>query len=479
MRSSVKSISSTKKNPRTARAKASNNDSKQSAAVPVLNLNFEANHIPAKDIKSARPQKTSTTISTRLSNTRIRPKESKITSKIQKPTDPIIKNAPITADEAKKLYSNMLTSYEMKEIDRFEEIYYLGQYSKKIQPKNTPNNNYGYDDSTHHLKIIIGDHFAYRFEIKSIFGKGAFGEVICCLDHKTHKQVALKVIVNTQQMQQQGRVEVSILQHLNHADPDHKSGVVQNMDSFMFRDHVCATFEVLGKNLYEYSRSIRFNPFSARQIKLVAKRILSCLDFCHQHGVIHCDLKPENVAFIPGSTVNSRILDFGSGCFNGYAKFEYIQSRFYRAPEVVFGIPYGPPMDIWSFACIIVEMLTGRPLFPAANASELVEMMFEVLGIPDKELIDNSSRGHVYFDENMKPIHKNPKKKKRTPKSVSLRSMLRVFDHDLLDLLEKCFSYDPSKRITAQEALQHPYFQTKQKANVPIARISSKIVSIR
>lgn len=477
MNKSTTNITTARKNTLTARGKPSNEAKKETNAVPELNLNFAANHV--KDIKTARTPRKRASICIRASNPSFKRTESKIGKSEQQKLDPIVKNAPITAEQAKSIYKSMLTSYEMKEIDRFEEIYYIGQYSKKIQPKNTPINNYGYDDSTHHLKICIGDHFAYRFEIKSIFGKGAFGEVICCLDHKTHQDVALKVIVNTQQMQQQGRVEIAILQHLNGLDPNHKSGVVQNMDSFVFRGHVCATFEVLGKNLYEYSRSIRFNPFSARQIKLVAKKILRGLEFCHSHGVVHCDLKPENVAFIPGSTINCRILDFGSGCFDGTAHFEYIQSRFYRAPEVVLGIPYGPPMDIWSFACIIVEMLTGRPMFPAENEAELIEMQMEVFGIPPEDIIKEGSRSYHFFDENLKPIHKNSKKKKRVPKSIPFRSMMRLADPELVDLLEKCFMWNPDQRITAENALNHHYFEVKKKANIPIGAGRSRIISIR
>ena len=107
----------------------------------------------------------------------------------------------------------------MKEIDDFAEIYFVGNYAKKIRPNQNSANNYGYDDSSHHLKVVIGDQIAYRFEVRSIFGKGAFGQVLCCFDHKMKKQVALKIVVNTQQMQEQGRIEVAILQHLNAHDP--------------------------------------------------------------------------------------------------------------------------------------------------------------------------------------------------------------------------------------------------------------------
>ena len=441
--------------------------------IPTLNLQFVAED-SVKPPKSARAPKSPRVPGNRASNPRFKPREPQTARKyVSQPTNPIVKNGPITPSEAKELYKHMLTSYELKEIDDFQEIFFIGNYSKKIKPRQNPAMNYGYDDSSHHLKVNIGDQIAYRFEIKSIFGKGAFGQVICCLDHKTKKQVALKVIINTQQMHEQGRVEIAILQHLNSRDIEHKSNIVQNMDSFLFRNHVCATFEVLGKNLYEYSKSIGFSPFTQRQIRTVAKKILTALAFCHNNGVVHCDLKPENIAFLPGSSMNCRLIDFGSGCYRGHQKYEYIQSRFYRAPEVVLGIPYGPPMDMWSFACIIVEMLIGKPLFPANNEADLISMMMEILGVPPLEYLTKAKRAGYYFDSQGRPISNSQVKKKRVPGQISLRTATRISDPALLDLLSKCLEWEPEKRITACEALQHRWFSAKTTNTPKTARTST------
>jgi dual specificity tyrosine-phosphorylation-regulated kinase 2/3/4 len=454
------------KNPRSARNKELALEVQNKIKIPKLNLQI-VNDEEAKQPKPAKAPRSSRVGSKSSYNPRFKPREPQTARKfVPQATNPIVKNGPITPTEAKEIYKHMLTSYELKEIDNFPEIYFIGYHSKKIKPKQNPAMNYGYDDEGHFLKIKIGDQIAYRFEIKSVFGKGTFGQVICCYDHKVKKQVALKIIINTQQMHEQGRVEIAILQHLNSRDYEHKSCIVQNIDAFIFRNHVCATFEVLGKNLYEYSRSRGFAPFNQRQIRAVAKKLLIALKFCHANGVVHCDLKPENVSFLPGSTMNCRLIDFGSGYYGSNKKFEYIQSRFYRAPEVVLGIPYGPPMDIWSFACIIVEMMMGKPLFPAANEPDLISMMMEILGIPPLELLYQAKRGGYYFDSQGKPLSNNQVKKKRTPGRISLRTATRISDSDLLDLLSKCFEWDPSKRITASEALQHRWFNTKAE-NIP------------
>lgn len=395
---------------------------------------------------------------------------------------PVIPNAPITPKETKERYAALLTSYEMKEIDDFDEIYYLGTM-KKHRPRSFPgNDNYGYDDNNHHYKTIVGDHLAYRFEIRAVFGKGAFGQVVRCFDHKLKRQLALKIVINTAQMHEQGRIEVAILQHLNGLDQEMKIPIVRNYDSFVFRGHVCATFEIMGLNLYEYSRSIRFQPCTQRQIHSLAKNMLLGLQFIHSNNVIHCDMKPENVLLKAGSTMNCSIIDFGSSCFKGRQKYEYIQSRFYRAPEVILGIPYGPPIDIWSFGCIIVEMMIGRPIWPGEDEHEQLELIMEVLGIPPKSLILKGKRRREFFDGDGKPIVKNGKRRRiRIPGGVSLKNATRISDPIFLDFIQKCFEWEPEKRITAEEALKHPWFsvvKTVERRRSSSVRSSLKLPGI-
>ena len=403
------------------------------------------------------------------------PRFSRVPNSARVNMSPIIPNAPISPSEAKAKYSSMLTSYELKEIDDFDEIYYLGVPSKKTRPRSVAGiDNYGYDDREHHYKAVVGDHLAYRFEIRAVFGKGAFGQVLRCYDHKTKTQVALKLVINTEQMHEQGKIEVMILQYLNSKDPESQQSIVRGLDSFIFRGHICATTEILGMNLYEYSRSIRFQPMSLKQIKSVAKHMLTALAFCHRHGVVHCDMKPENVLLLPNSSMNCKIIDFGSSCFKGHQKYEYIQSRFYRAPEVILGIQYGPPMDVWSFACIVVEMMIGRPLFPGENEQEQLEMIMEVLGAPPRNLVSIAKRKMEFFGPDAKPLLKNRRRKVRVPGSSNLRAATKFTDPVFLDFLQKCFEWDQLKRITAEEALQHQWFNV-----VKTIKTSSRSSSVR
>ena len=369
---------------------------------------------------------------------------------------PVIPNGPITPQEAIKNYSSLMTRYEASEILSFPSVFFLGNMSKKREPIRNPHNNFGFDTNDHIYRLILGDHLAYRFEVLSSFGSGAFGQVVKALDHKTGQQVAIKIIVNTEQMHEQGQIEAKILARLNrHGCPN----VVRAYDFFIFRSHICITFEILGRNLYELIQLNQYQPFPTIMTRTYALQIFQALEGIHNTGIIHCDIKPENILISNTQRNVIKIIDFGSGCFDGRQKYEYIQSRYYRAPEVVLGLNYGPPMDIWGAALVIIEMLIGRPLFQCTTQHELLLMIAEIFGPPPVELIKKCKRRNDFFD--LKLELKPMKGRICNPSSVSLQSILKINDPNLIDFLTKCLKWDQKERMTAKEALQHPWIQTK------------------
>ena len=438
-------------------------DNKHAAAVPKLDLKFAEleenleNDVP-ETAKSARK-----TVKSARRTTRKVKRTVPATSRNNKSAiSPVIPDGPITPAEARAKYAALLNSYELEEIREYEEIYYLGVKEKKVKPNATGVRNFGFDDAAHHYRASIGDHIAYRYEIRAVLGKGAFGQVMKVFDHKTKKNVALKLIINTPQMHDQGQIEISLIQRLNEAPNFEDSHIIRGLDFFIFREHLCATFEILGLNLYDYSRKLRFKPMSSAQMRGVAAGMLKALAFMHENNVIHCDMKPENVLLIPNTTNDVKIIDFGSSCIIGKQRYEYIQSRFYRAPEVILGFDYGPPMDIWSFACIVAEMMTGRPLFSGDDESEQMMMYMEVLGAPSRELIEKAPRRKYFFTSDCKPIIPNSTKRRRKVGGSTLRLTTHISDALLIDLLSKCLEWDQDKRITAEEALCHPWFDQKE-----------------
>jgi hypothetical protein len=144
--------------------------------------------------------------------------------------------------EALTYYGDKLTEFEKTEIFDYNEIYYLGLEAEKISANNVKD----YDDENGSYMKMSKDHISYRFEIMETLGKGSFGLVLRCYDHKKKEAVALKIIRNKKRFQQQGLVEVNILTHLKTLDSDNSLNIVHIKEHFYFRSHLCITFELLG-----------------------------------------------------------------------------------------------------------------------------------------------------------------------------------------------------------------------------------------
>lgn len=127
--------------------------------------------------------------------------------------------------------------------------------------------------------------------------------------------------------------------------------------------------------------------------------MLYALKYLKEKDVIHCDLKPENILLKDPSKSGIKMIDFGSSCFQGERVYTYIQSRFYRAPEIILGVPYTPAIDMWSFGCIMVEFAMGFPIFPGECETDQLSLMMELLGIPPSGLLAQSQRKAKFFND--------------------------------------------------------------------------------
>ncbi|XP_047493823.1 dual specificity tyrosine-phosphorylation-regulated kinase 4-like [Penaeus chinensis] len=166
----------------------------------------------------------------------------------------------------------------------------------------------------------------------------------------------------------------------------------------------------------------------------------------------------ENVLLKQRGSSSIRVIDFGSSCYVHQRVYTYIQSRFYRSPEVILGLPYGLPIDMWSLGCILAELYTGYPLFPGENEVEQLACIMEVLSLPPHHLLIAASRRRLFFDSKGNPrCVTNSKGKKRRPGSRDLASVLKCSDLNFVHFISRCLEWDPSSRMTPEEALQHEW----------------------
>lgn len=248
---------------------------------------------------------------------------------------------------------------------------------------------------------ILGDEEGHRYQILELLGHGTFGQVVRCRNVTTGQMVAVKVIKNKPAYFKQSLFEVNVLELLNHGDSQSSTSpyIIKLVDHFIYAKHLCMAFELLGINLYELLKFNQFRGLSLSLVRIFAAQILEALVVLHDSGVIHCDLKPENILLRDLDSTSIKVIDFGSACMEKNTLYTYIQSRFYRSPEVLLGLPYSSAIDMWSLGCICAELFLGLPLFPGSSEYNQLSRIVEMRGEFPSFMVESGKHGYKYFQK--------------------------------------------------------------------------------
>ncbi|BAT76014.1 serine/threonine-protein kinase AFC2 isoform X1 [Vigna umbellata] len=344
------------------------------------------------------------------------------------------------------------------------------------------------DDKDGHYMFALGDNLTSRYKIHSKMGEGTFGQVLECWDRERKEMVAIKIVRGIKKYREAAMIEIEVLQQLGKHD---KGGnrCVQIRNWFDYRNHICIVFEKLGPSLYDFLRKNNYRSFPIDLVREIGRQLLECIAFMHDLRMIHTDLKPENILLVspeyvkvPDYKSSSRspstyfkrvpkssaikVIDFGSTTYERDDQTYIVSTRHYRAPEVILGLGWSYPCDIWSVGCILVELCTGEALFQTHENLEHLAMMERVLGpLPQHMLkrVDRNAekyvrRGRLDWPEGA-TSRESIKAVMKLPRLQNL--IMQHVDHsagDLIHLLQGLLRFDPSERLTAKEALRYPFF---------------------
>ncbi|KAJ1960555.1 MAPK protein hog1 [Dispira parvispora] len=289
--------------------------------------------------------------------------------------------------------------------------------------------------------------FGTVFEITTRYGDlqpvgmGAFGLVCSAKDYLTSQPVAIKKIMkpfSTSVLAKRTYRELKLLKHLKH------DNIISLGDIFISpMEDIYFVTELLGTDLH---RLLTARPLEKKFIEYFLYQILRGLKYVHSAGVIHRDLKPSNILI--NENCDLKICDFGLARIKDPQMTGYVSTRYYRAPEIMLTWQkYDVGVDIWSTGCIFAEMLEGKPLFPGKDHVDQFTIITKLLGTPPDDVIAT-----IGSENTLRFVQSLPK---REP--ISFAQRFPNQDPVALDLLQKMLIFDPCKRITAAEALRHPF----------------------
>jgi len=337
-------------------------------------------------------------------------------------------------------------------------------------------------EETKEFPIIIGSIIAGRYQIMEYLGSAAFSKAIQCVDLTTGNHYCMKVIENNKDYFDQSIDEIKLLKFINFNGDVDRHNVLRIFDYFYHKEHLFIVTELLKDNLYEYYKFNREKEddfyFTIGRLQKITFQILTALKYIHGLKLIHCDLKPENIMIKSYSRTEIKVIDFGSSCYIHDHLSSYVQSRSYRAPEVIIGCKYDYKIDIWSLGCILAELWTGSVLFQNDTVQGLLARVIGIVGpFPDWMMKDGRLVNKfftpekllfqdVFLDDGLSAggASETSKRKIKTgklqvlvPKISNLKSRLNTDDIFFLDFLRNMLHIDPSKRFSADDALSHPW----------------------
>lgn len=294
--------------------------------------------------------------------------------------------------------------------------------------------------------------FGTVFEITSRYtdlnpvGMGAFGLVCLAVDKLTGQNVAVKKIMKpflTSVLAKRTYRELKLLKHLRHEN------LITLDDIFLSPlEDIYFVTELQGTDLHRLWTS---RPLEKQFIQYFTYQILRGLKYVHSAGVIHRDLKPLNILI--NENCDLKICDFGLARVQDPQMTGYVSTRYYRAPEIMLTWQkYDTEVDLWSVGCILAEMIEGKPLFPGRDHVHQFSIITELLGLPPPDVIETiCSENTLRFVQSLP--HREP-----IPFSERFANCTHV-EPEAIDLLLKMLIFDPKKRISAADALTHPYME--------------------
>jgi len=341
------------------------------------------------------------------------------------------------------------------------------------------------DDEEGHLIYKVGDVLQNRYKIMAELGEGTFGKVVKCEDLQKGLILAIKIIKNVKKYRDAAKLEINVLTKLAKYDPKGENLCVEMYDWFDYHGHKCIAFQLLGKSVFDFLKDNNYAAYPIEHVRQIAYELCLSVSFLHANRLTHTDLKPENILFRnsdydkeyltqedreEGRKVRIlknpeiRLIDFGSTTFDHEHHSSIVQTRHYRAPEVVMELGWDQSCDVWSVGCIIFELAMGFMMFDTHSSHEHLAMMERILGqIPpkmaEKSKLKYFSKGKLRWDEDSSSGRHVRRKVKPLMRYIPREERGNEDWEEMFQMINLMLRYEPSKRITLSECFELPFLK--------------------
>nr|XP_039264793.1 homeodomain-interacting protein kinase 4-like [Styela clava] len=240
------------------------------------------------------------------------------------------------------------------------------------------------------------------YNIISHVGSGTFGKVFKCKHVSSGRLVAIKELVRDKFREQVLLNEVDILKKLTRNGIQENNFIMQTLDIIEEPSRTCLVFELLDKSLYQLMKERKFLPLPFYDIRIIAYQLFSALQRLFELNLLHTDIKPENIMLVDHRKwpFRVKIIDFGSASRLSTARIyhaPYIQSRFYRSPEILIGSSFSEAIDMWSVGCVLAEICIGHPLYPGTSEYDQIRYIEDMQGDFPCNILKNGRKTEKYF----------------------------------------------------------------------------------
>ncbi|XP_057651357.1 serine/threonine-protein kinase Doa-like [Diorhabda carinulata] len=317
-----------------------------------------------------------------------------------------------------------------------------------------------------------------RYKIINVLGEGSYGKVFKVEHLEKKEMMAMKVVKNLKNTVE-GRSDISILRKIMRKDPVRSAKYcIKMLDWFKHAEHECIIFEMLGPSVHEFMKRNGFQPYPMDQIRHITHQVCSSVKFLHDYKITHTDIKPGNLLFVHSDyevfynentkkifkrikKSDIKLIDFGSAVTSNQPHPSIIQTRHYRAPEVIMCLGWNEACDVWSIGCMLLELYMGRTLFGMRNNIEHLAMMQKVFGQIPLSMINRCPAPYFHEGQLLWRYDKHSSEGSNIFKPLdSYKTADTAAHNELFDLLKKLLVYEPAERITVKKALKHKFFDT-------------------